>query len=293
MKLFSVIIPTYNRGNLIAKTIESLLNQTYLNFEILIVDDGSTDNTSEIVAPFLSSKVKYFRKENSERGATRNYGTKLASGDYINWFDSDDIAYPNHLSEAELFSGKLNNSEIFHLSFQYNKPDGSLFRSAEHFPEADNPILYLGNNLSCNGVFVRRDVALRNLFNEDRKISASEDYDLWLRLAAQYPIYCSNTITSSIIQHEERSVLTMRNSATLITRYTLFLNYINSNKQVVDFLGKQLKNFNMRNYLILSADLAANKHKRDAIRFLIKGCKCSYGFWKLKVFYAILKHLLT
>ena len=95
----SVIIPTYNRANLIARSIESALNQTYRDFEILIVDDGSTDATFDAVSPFLKhAHVRYLRHEkNKGHQAARNTGVKNASGDYIAFLDSDDTWNPQKI----------------------------------------------------------------------------------------------------------------------------------------------------------------------------------------------------
>jgi len=72
--LFSIIIPTYNRAHLISKSIKSVLNQTYSNWELILVDDGSEDNTEEIVNSFGDNRIKYFYKKNEERSIARNYG---------------------------------------------------------------------------------------------------------------------------------------------------------------------------------------------------------------------------
>ena len=77
----SVIIPTYNRAHLIAGTLDSILAQKYQDFEIIIVDDGSTDDTEMVVASYLSDNVSYYKKENGERGAARNFGASKAKGD--------------------------------------------------------------------------------------------------------------------------------------------------------------------------------------------------------------------
>ena len=72
--LFSIVIPTYNRAHLIGKTIESVLRQEFTDFEILIVDDGSKDNTEEVASTFTDKRIRYLKKQNAERGAARNYG---------------------------------------------------------------------------------------------------------------------------------------------------------------------------------------------------------------------------
>ena len=100
--LFSIIIPTYNRAHLILKTLESVKNQSFVDYELIIVDDGSSDNTKEVVNKFiLDNKLSnwhYFNKVNGERGAARNYGIEKATGLYVTFLDSDDLIYSNHLS---------------------------------------------------------------------------------------------------------------------------------------------------------------------------------------------------
>src|SRR5687767_9278561 len=96
--VFSIVIPTYNRAHLIKKTIESVLAQDFADFELLVVDDGSKDDTESVVSSFTDKRVHYFKKQNGERGAARNFGAARAKGSYLNFFDSDDLLYRNHLS---------------------------------------------------------------------------------------------------------------------------------------------------------------------------------------------------
>jgi glycosyltransferase involved in cell wall biosynthesis len=97
---FSIIIPTYNRTDRISGTIQSVINQHYTNFDIVLVDDGSTDNTEEIISSIQDPRIRYFKKENEERAIARNFGIQQAAGDYITFLDSDDALYPHYLDEA-------------------------------------------------------------------------------------------------------------------------------------------------------------------------------------------------
>jgi len=286
---FSIVIPTYNRASFLPKTIESFLNQTFQDFEIIIVDDGSTDNTEEVVKKYLSDKVFYFKKENAERAAARNFGTKKARGKFINWFDSDDYALENHLEEAYRFS---TDKDVFHLAYKYELPNGQFIRNVDSLPEIINGTLMNGNTLSCNGVFVKRSEALNCLYNETRDLSASEDFELWLRLAAKYTIHNKNVITSVIVNHDERSVLAMSSADKLVKRFTTFNNLVESNQDLTNYFKKDLNYLLMKNFLWLSVELANHKHKKKAWKFLRKAIAKNKKAFFQRSFYATIKHLI-
>lgn len=100
--MVSIIIPTYNRADLISETLDSILAQTYTNWECIIVDDGSTDNTSKVVKNYIKKDKRFqYHHRPSTRikgpNACRNYGFELSKGEYVNWFDSDDLYFSNAL----------------------------------------------------------------------------------------------------------------------------------------------------------------------------------------------------
>jgi glycosyltransferase involved in cell wall biosynthesis len=290
--VISLIVPTYNRGHLIEKTLLSLLNQSDNRYEIIVVDDGSTDNTENIVSAFLSDNVSYFKKENAERAAARNFGTQKARGQYVNWFDSDDIALENHVATALAMIEKYNNPEVFALGYSIEDVNGNLKQKFTYTQEVMNSQIHKGNFFACNPVFVRTDIALKNPFNEDRGLSASEDYELWMRLAAQYPFYSTNIQSLKMIHHDERSVL-MSDPQKLKTRFEKFIQYTTSNDSICNFLGNNYSFFVMKNYLILAVDLAANGYKKESIFFLKKSSIFSKKIFFEKTFYAIIKHLIS
>lgn len=101
--IVSIIIPTYNRGELIKETLDSIKRQTYNNWECIVVDDGSTDNTPMILKEYIlrDNRFRYYKRpKNNKKGANscRNYGFELSKGDYINWFDDDDIMHKDFLN---------------------------------------------------------------------------------------------------------------------------------------------------------------------------------------------------
>lgn len=122
--LVSIIIPTYNRAHLIMETLESVKKQTYSNWECLVIDDGSTDNTKPLLLEYTKkdSRFQYQKRpQNRLQGgnAARNYGFECSKGDYIQWFDSDDIMMPNHV-ELKLLELQKSQADLVIAKSNYN-----------------------------------------------------------------------------------------------------------------------------------------------------------------------------
>ena len=290
---FSIIVPTYNRADLIKKTLDSLLAQQYELFEIIVVDDGSTDNTEEIVGAIKDPRIAYYKKNNAERAAARNFGAAVAKGDFVNFFDSDDIALPNHLQEAAVLISKYKQIDWFHLAYAWANPDAVVFKKVNHFKgETLNHIMASGNPLSCNGVFIKKELMLQHPFNEERALSASEDYELWCRLAARYPLHYSNTITSLVIDHDLRSVRTIQGEK-LIQRLELLIQFLEADKQTVAHFGKRFDQIKMDANSYIALHLANEpRYKLTSIQYLCKALFDSVSLLQTKRFYATLKNIL-
>ncbi|MCB9032281.1 MAG: glycosyltransferase family 2 protein [Chitinophagales bacterium] len=289
----SIVVPTYNRAHLIADTIQSLIDINYINYEIIIVDDGSTDNTEDIIKPFLKENIHYFKKNNAERAAARNFGANKAKGEYINFFDSDDLALENHLLVANNLIVQKNHPEWFHLAYAWAETDKSIRNVVNNFKgETLNNIICNGNPLSCNGVFIRKDIILNQPFNETRSLSASEDYDLWLKLAARYPLYYSNEVTSLIIDHDARSVRVM-DAQKIIDRLKIFTASVFADEKIKQSFSKQLNTIQMYADLYIAVHLATTpKYKLQSIKYLCKTVFTDIGVLKTKAFYATIKNIL-
>lgn len=287
---FSVVIPTYNRSSFIRKTIESVLAQSFQDFEIIVVDDGSTDNTEAVMKSITSDKIKYYKKENAERAAARNYGARLAKGKFLNFFDSDDSLYPHHLITAYNFIQK-NNPEVFHLGFEIKNDNGALLLKINSIHKINTKILN-GNNLSCNGVFIKNEIVVENPFNEDRVLSSLEDWELWIRLAARYIFMNSNQITSVIIQHDDRSVMTT-NREKIKSKIAHFINYVNQDPINNKTYGKRLNRAfaSANTYAALHLAIAQEENK-VVFQYLLKGIFNHYNEVFKKRFLVIIKLML-
>lgn len=290
MMLFSIIIPTYNRGAYISNTLSSALNQSRDNFEIIVVDDGSTDNTEEIVKSFPDPRIRYYKKQNGERGAARNYGTTKAKGDYLTFLDSDDELLPHFIEEAEKMATAVN-PVFFHLGYEIkNTATGKTTRYP--LKESINEDLIRGNYLSCIGVFIRKDIALQNRFNEDRALSGLEDWELWLRLAAQYKLHYTNKICARLIDHNERSVVNV-DIDKLIARHELFIKIVTANPLLIDKYGRSFRQFISANYSYIALHIAlAKTQKGKSVSYLWKSLKLNPPGFLSRRTLAILKHLV-
>jgi glycosyltransferase involved in cell wall biosynthesis len=293
--LFSIVIPTFNRAKHLEKAVDSVLSQEFRDFELIVVDDGSTDETEKVVQSIIEKNsgqsISYIRQKNSERAAARNNGLKNSKGRYVLFFDSDDTLYPNHLSIAREMILRLKNPEFFHLRYDIKNEKGQVTGEAKRFPGPPNAELILGNFLSCNGVFVRKDVADKNLFNENRALSGMEDWELWLRLASSYPLHYSNEITSSVINHDERSVLAGSPSS-LIKKVTVLMELVLGNKGIQTFYAGRMNEFRSSCYSYISLHLALGKNnRREVLGYLWKSVVASPSSVFRRRSLAILKHL--
>ena len=120
---FSIIIPTYNREEYISTAIQSIKNQSFKNWELIIIDDGSTDNTQGIVQEYLSdSRVRYFYQKNQERSASRNNGIKHSNGNWICFLDSDDYYHETHLQRfKDLIDKNKSKPGLYLCGFSINQ----------------------------------------------------------------------------------------------------------------------------------------------------------------------------
>lgn len=285
---FSIIIPTYNRTGLIEKTIRSVLNQTFKDFEVIIVDDGSTDDTKEIINSINDDRINYYYIENSERAAARNYGIKKAKGKYITFLDSDDLLFENHFEEAKHFIDRQQ-PLVFHQQYQIKNGD------KEQKVEIKLPIqkaLIKGNPLSCMGIFIKKENALQNLFNEDRVISGSEDYEIWLRCAAKFKFIYNPVCTSTLITHDDRSVFTM-DIEKLIIRKLKMLEYAFQDTDIEKVYGKHRNTMYANAYSYIALHIAlTKKHKGKSFQYLWKSIYTQPKNLFQKRNLAIIKYLL-
>ena len=286
---FSIVIPTFNRAPHIGLAIQSLLDQTYGNFEILVIDDGSTDNTKDVVKTFSDSRVRYIAQENRERGAARNNGIKNATGDIIGFLDSDDVVLADHLEKTATLIHSHDKDSVFVMSYRIEE-DGKTKNVI--LPGEVNHELINGNLFSCNGVFLRKAVTEKFMFSEDRDLSALEDWELWLRIAASYKIVTSPEITSIIIQHDQRSVM-LTSVEKIEKRFAAFYRHVFADEGIKKYYKGRLGSLRASCETYMALHIALTKKFRSAtIKHLFSGICHSPAIIFKRRFYAILKRLL-
>jgi glycosyltransferase involved in cell wall biosynthesis len=187
----SVIIPTYNRANLIEKAIESVLNQAYQDFEIIVVDDGSTDNTGEIIRGFKDKRVKYIKKYKKNKGSSvaRNIGIKVARGKYIAFLDSDDEWLPEKLDkQIEVLQSESPEVGVVYSNLLYIDENGknmSKFRN----PKKEGYIyedLLCKNYVGTDSTLLIRKECFHRVGLFDDLLNTQQDWDMWIRIAKYY-----------------------------------------------------------------------------------------------------------
>ena len=186
----SVVITTYNRSNYLIKSLESVINKTYKNIEILVIDDGSTDNTSEIMENIQKKfcdtvEIKYIRLEKNQGvSKARNVGILNAKGKYIKFLDDDDILYPWAIEKLYMFAEEKELDLVYSNLFIYKSSEGILkYIRFSSPPQKPLDLLFF---LEYSPITISSSISKKNaIINAglfDEKLLLAEDWDLWYRM---------------------------------------------------------------------------------------------------------------
>ncbi|MCI6850792.1 MAG: glycosyltransferase family 2 protein [Clostridiales bacterium] len=220
--MISVVLPTYNRGRCIARAINSVLNQTYSDIELIVVDDGSTDNTKEIVESYTDARVRYIYQENAGACAARNRGIDEAIGEYIAFQDSDDEWRKDKL-DIQLRALQENNTDIVFSGF-IRRTEGEegfeFFPPSELKPNGFATICDIlpGNICTTATILLKKECLIMDRFNE--KLPRLQEWELMLRLFPKWRVfYVDDNLATVYLQNDSIS----RNR----TAYLEALEYVN------------------------------------------------------------------
>ncbi len=205
MPFFSVIIPAYNRSKVIKETIGSVINQKFTDWECIIVDDGSTDNTVEIVREIIKMdhRISYYYQENAERSVARNNGVSKSTGRYICFLDSDDLYEADHLEN--LHTCIIEKAEPVGLFFTDQKMlIGDLKEKVDTVNYDHSSDFFIKHSVIPARVCIHRHIFTKFSFNP--KIVIVEDSVLWTQISTSFPIH--HIAKDSVVYrwHEDNSV---------------------------------------------------------------------------------------
>jgi len=206
----SVIIATYNREKYLKVAIASVLQQTYVNFELIIIDDGSTDNTLKLVKNFSDPRMNYIYQNNKGRSSARNRGISIAKGQYITFLDSDDLYLPTKLA--------------LQVNYMDNHPEvGMIYTSAYCIDEAGDFIrhkykakasgsiykkiaFFVPVTITLPTVMIRREI-LTKIGGFDENMNRFEDTDMWRRISKITRIDAINSYTCKLRTHADNALV--------------------------------------------------------------------------------------
>jgi glycosyltransferase involved in cell wall biosynthesis len=186
----SVIMPVYNSEDTVYFSIKSVLNQSYSNFDFIIVNDGSADNSENIILSFKDERIKYFKVEHKGRSSASNYGISKATGEYVARIDADDMFLSDKLTKQMQYLGIHPEVDIMSGWSVFYDNTGFLrfWKSPDSDLKIKEKLMYL-NPINHSSVVCKRDIFVK-LSGYDENLDINEDYDLWLRASKHFQFYC-------------------------------------------------------------------------------------------------------
>lgn len=222
MAYFSIVIPVYNKEKFVAKTIESVLSQTFTDYEIIIVNDGSTDQSEAKISIFKDNRIQYYSKKNEGVALARNFGIEKATADYICFLDADDYWYPTFLETMQRYSSELPEQKVFAAAIEIETKSKSIPARYSIESTSDFEIVNFFNASQKECVLWTSSVCIhKSVFEKvgdfDTKIKHGEDTELWIRIGLQFPIVFIRKILARYV-YDDKSI--SRNTNYYFEQYT-------------------------------------------------------------------------
>jgi glycosyltransferase involved in cell wall biosynthesis len=274
--LVSVVIPSYNRAQYIAETIESVLAQTYREIEVIVIDDGSTDNTRDAVEPYVPH-VKYVRQKNSERGASRNHGLRLAKGEFIAFLDSDDLWLPQKLEEDLKILKEKPRAGVVYSDADLVDSDGDHLKTLKRkgYTGSVTDQLLTDNFVSIGAHLIRKSFADQiGGFREERELSGSEDWEFWVRLSCVTEFEYLPKATTRIRTHQAN---TMSDAAAMSRSMGYALKLVREGEYLSARQKGLLRTMQAKMALVNAINLCSGGKYRETFDHLVAAARCSPG----------------
>lgn len=244
ISMVSVVLPTYNRADRIGRTIQSILNQTYKYLEVIVVSDGSTDKTKEVVLGIKDPRILFIEQENSGGAACpRNTGIRAAKGEYIAFCDDDDVWMPEKLEKQIRALEENPDCELCYTDMlRFDETGKEWTLENDNGPCDLNSLMYV-NTVPISSVFFRRKLIDEvGVFNESKSIGSSEDYEFLLRCAAKTKFYYINEYLLKYWSGDQR-MTKLDSRQSFKTHYKYLCYILNSYKMLYSFGGVSITSF--------------------------------------------------
>ncbi|MEM0542794.1 glycosyltransferase [Flavobacterium sp. j3] len=204
MPTFSIVIPVFNKEKFVAKTVESVLNQTFSDYEIIVINDGSTDASENIIQQFNDNRIRYFSKKNEGVAVARNFGIEKSSADFICFLDADDYWFPRFLETMNQYIQKLPEQKVFACAIEIETKKKSFAATYSIDKKSDYEIVNFFEASQKECVLWTSSVAIhKSVFEKvgyfDTKIKHGEDTELWIRIGLEYPIVFINKVLARYV----------------------------------------------------------------------------------------------
>ncbi|KFB02376.1 hypothetical protein IA57_01720 [Mangrovimonas yunxiaonensis] len=272
MPFFSIIIPLYNKEHYVKNTIKSVLSQSFNDFEIIVVNDGSTDNSLEVIKTFKDQRISVFTTKNQGVSSARNYGIKKALANYIAFIDADDHWYGNHLENIAALINDFPNCGLYAMAYEKRYGD-KVYKSKYSNIPPNKPwrkILtnYFSHNLNnaiawTSACAVPKKILIElNGFDESITLGAGEDTDLWIRIALKYPIAFNNQVTAAHNLHAENRISNSNTSLRHFINIDKYEPFIENHQSLKAYLDL--------NRLSIGMQYRLNNQEEKALSFLRK-----------------------
>jgi glycosyltransferase involved in cell wall biosynthesis len=256
MPFFSVIIPLYNKQNYVENALKSIINQTFTDYEIIIVNDCSTDESVSKIVPYLSDKIKLIQHEkNKGLSATRNTGIKIAKADYVTYLDADDLWKSTFLETIFRLIQNFPEAKIFGTNYEevYGETILNPQNNSDLLPNNFEGIINFFKMNTKQGIYNHGSVCFhKSVFEKvgfyDENITFSEDIDFNIRANSKFKLAYCNTIGMQYTMQSENQLTTSKISDKAIPDFNLYDKLASDNKNIkkyIDFeryvLAKKLK----------------------------------------------------
>lgn len=269
MARVSVIIPTYNRSGVLPRAIDSVLNQTYNKFEIIVVDDGSSDNTQEIMESYSDNRIKYvYHETNKGANAARNEGVRRSSGKYISYLDSDDWFLPDYLQKVvdtldgspDTIAGAFTGFKMMEGgSVRFSKSHKGVFKLSHLLP---------GNSIGTFSVSTFKKDIYNHVGYPDEQMESAQDLDFYIRVLDKYNMI---GIDSYLVGYDMNTSGISDNMESKISGQEALIN-----KHESKLTGKDMSEI----YLSRGKSYAQNGRVCDGISSFIKSIRFNPFDWK-------------